>query len=82
MVDIEQPVELKLVALSHHKKMLVDIKKYGLRYKDAKNPLFDNLTFSINQGERVALHGENGCGKSTLIKMLLHKVATRIIELC
>lgn len=73
LVDIEQPVELKLVSLSHHKKMLVDIRKYGLRYKDAESSLFEDISFSINQGERIALHGENGCGKSTLIKMLLHK---------
>ena len=73
LVDIEQPVELKLVALSHHKKVLVDIKEYGLRYKDAESSLFEDITFSINQGERIALHGENGCGKSTLIKMLLNK---------
>ena len=73
LVDIEQPVDLKLMTLSHHKKVLVDIKEYGLRYKDAESSLFEDITFSINQGERIALHGENGCGKSTLIKMLLNK---------
>ncbi len=73
LVDIEQPVDLKLVPLTHHKKILVDLKDYGLRYKDADDLLFDNLTFSIRHGDRIALHGENGCGKSTLIKMLLEK---------
>ena len=74
LVDIEQQIDLKLVPLTHYKKLLVDIKDYGLRYKDAEFSVFDNLTFSISQGERIALHGENGCGKSTLIKMLLEKV--------
>ncbi len=32
--------------------------------------LFDNLSFSINQGDKVALIGKNGCGKTTLLKML------------
>jgi len=33
--------------------------------------LFSNLTFSINEKERVALLGANGCGKTTLLKMLI-----------
>lgn len=32
--------------------------------------LFDNLTFGINQGQKVALVGKNGCGKSTLLKII------------
>ena len=29
-----------------------------------------NVSFSVNQGEIVSLLGENGAGKSTIIKML------------
>lgn len=32
--------------------------------------LFKNLTFGINQGEKAALVGINGCGKSTILKMI------------
>ena len=32
--------------------------------------LLSGLTFHINQGERVGLLGKNGCGKSTLFKIL------------
>ncbi|MDP4095489.1 ABC-F type ribosomal protection protein [Paenibacillus sp. P96] len=34
-------------------------------------PLFENVTFHIVKGERIALHGRNGCGKTTLLRMLL-----------
>ena len=71
--DIESTVELKLVPLSHHKKTLVNLKEYGLQYKDGKEPLFEGLSFSIEKGDRIVLLGENGCGKSTLIKMVLQK---------
>ncbi|MCC5912285.1 MAG: ABC-F family ATP-binding cassette domain-containing protein [Clostridiaceae bacterium] len=36
-------------------------------------PLFENVFFDIYQGERVALIGPNGVGKSTLFKILLNK---------
>ncbi len=73
LADLEQPVDLKLMPLSHHKETLVNVRDYSVTYSDAKNPVFSNLTFSIKKGERIALHGENGCGKSTLIKIILQK---------
>lgn len=71
--DIETPVDLKLVQLTHHKKVLVHVYDYTVRYKDTGTPLFKDLRFDIEKGDRVALSGKNGCGKSTLIKMILHK---------
>ncbi|MFY0651955.1 MAG: ABC-F family ATP-binding cassette domain-containing protein [Cyclobacteriaceae bacterium] len=32
--------------------------------------LFDDLTFGLEQGQKVALIGVNGCGKSTLLNLL------------
>lgn len=71
--DIEKPVDLKLVQLTHHKDVLVNIRDYQLRYADAGSPVFQHLTFEIHKGDRIALTGKNGCGKSTLIKMILRK---------
>lgn len=73
LTDLEEPVDLKLMPLVHHKSTLINVREYTLQYEDAKRPVFENLTFAIKRGERAALHGENGCGKTTLIRMLLQK---------
>jgi len=71
--DIEETVDLKLMPLLHHKEKLVDMRKYGIRYEGASDPVFTNLTAAVYKGDRIAVHGENGCGKSTLLKMILQK---------
>ncbi len=35
------------------------------------HPIFDDLSFKIHQGEKIAVIGENGVGKTTLIKLIL-----------
>jgi ATPase components of ABC transporters with duplicated ATPase domains len=34
------------------------------------SPLFSNITFNINENDRIALMGKNGAGKSTLLKII------------
>lgn len=74
--DIEKPAVLKLTPLYHYKNVLVEAKNYGFEYEGASSPVFEHLNMEIRQGERVFLHGKNGCGKSTFIKDILkHNVA-------
>jgi ATP-binding cassette subfamily F protein uup len=42
-------------------------KSYGIK------PLFSNISFHINQGDKIALIARNGTGKSTLLKILAGK---------
>src|SRR5258708_22627681 len=34
-------------------------------------PLFNDLTFMLKRGQRIGIMGPNGCGKTTLLKILL-----------
>lgn len=45
----------------------------GLKVEFGIKPLFSNVSFVINNRDRVALVGKNGAGKSTLLKILSGK---------
>ena len=60
---------LKLSPLTHHARRLVSCSDLTLWYGDRK--VCGPLTFSLERGERIALEGRNGSGKSSLLKLLL-----------
>ena len=47
----------------------------GLSMAFGERKLFQDISFLIKRSERVMIIGPNGCGKSTLIKIILHKLA-------
>ena len=49
--------------------MSIIIKDLSYTHTD-KEVLFSNLNLIINSGEKTALTGNNGCGKSTLMRIL------------
>jgi ATP-binding cassette subfamily B protein len=42
----------------------------GFRYPDTQGWAIRNLSFTLNAGETLALVGENGAGKTTIVKLL------------
>lgn len=42
----------------------------GLTVEFAGSTLFENISFQVNESDRIALMGKNGAGKSTLLKIL------------
>ena len=59
--------------------LLLSIKEATVAYNEL--PIFENLTFNIHKGSRIALVGKNGVGKSTLMKIICLIVLTLILWL-
>ncbi|KAJ7167528.1 P-loop containing nucleoside triphosphate hydrolase protein [Mycena filopes] len=64
-INIESPEKLRTTGDLIH----FDAVEY--RFPRAKKPFLEDITFTINQGGRVAFVGANGQGKSTLAKLIM-----------
>jgi len=62
-----QPVKLRWPALARSGDRVLEVQGLAVGYQ---RPLLQNLHFALRRGERVALVGANGTGKTTLLKTL------------
>ena len=49
----------------------VEIENLTFAYAAGERKIFNNFDFTLNAGDRVAIIGENGVGKSTFLKLLM-----------
>jgi NitT/TauT family transport system ATP-binding protein len=50
---------------------LIEIKNLSVAYGTPKRPVLTNVNLNIDEGEFVCLLGQTGCGKSTMLRMVL-----------
>ncbi len=48
--------------------IILDVNKVSKNFGFGQ--LFENISFSLNEGETISVVGPNGCGKSTLLKLI------------
>ena len=68
--EVRKKVRFNIKPLREGSKIPVKVNNISFHYPDSKK-LYDNLSFLINNKERFLIVGENGVGKSTLLKLLV-----------
>lgn len=67
--NVETAERLKLSPLRYHSDILVRCRDTAVCY--GGHPVCAPVTFEISRGDRIALEGANGSGKSSLLKLIL-----------
>ena len=63
--DPENPVNIKTI-----KDKTIEFRDVTFSYKKGEKPTLEHISFSIKDGEKIALVGVNGAGKTTIVKLL------------
>ena len=66
--NIETADSLKLTQLTYHSDRLAIFNNVAIDY--GNGPVCTDISFDIRRGDRIALDGKNGSGKSSLLKLL------------
>lgn len=53
---------------------VLKLERLTFQYQDDTSPLFHGLDLQVNRGDRMALIGPNGVGKTTLLKVILGRL--------
>lgn len=75
--DIVHPILETVPEVAENKKVVtrlsgaIELNNVSFRYVDSMPMVIDNLTLKIRPGQYVAIVGTTGCGKSTLMRLLL-----------
>lgn len=65
--NIEQAPDLAIYPLAYHKPVLARMIDVSISYE--KEKVTEGVSLEIRQGERIAISGKNGSGKSSILKL-------------
>lgn len=77
VLDMAKPIMEAVPEITENKQVLtrvsggIELNNISFRYNESMPPVLDDLTLKIRPGQYIAIVGKTGCGKSTLIRLLL-----------
>ncbi len=77
ILDMVEPVLKEVPELDENKKVVtalsggIELSHVSFRYKESLPLVLDDISMKIRPGQYVAIVGKTGCGKSTLMRILL-----------
>lgn len=66
--NIESSESLQMFRLDYHKKQMAQLEDVSISY--GSKTVCEHLSFTIEIGDRIALSGKNGSGKSSILKLI------------
>lgn len=70
--NVESLDDLKLYPLFYKHGSVLTLKNFTIKNALSEKQLFNEIDLQVNSGDRVFITGENGCGKTTLIKSIIN----------
>ena len=67
--NIDRNDTLKIIPLTSNKTPLILVNKLQIKYNNEL--IFKPISFEVNNGDRIAIIGKNGAGKSSVLKLIL-----------
>ncbi len=67
--NIDRNDTLKIIPLESRKNTLILADDLQIKYD--KKPIFNKISFEIKNGDRIAIVGKNGVGKSSILKLII-----------
>lgn len=66
--NVETADKLSIKPLDYHAQRLVELKDVSIAYSG--RTVCEHVSFDVNRGDRVAVQGKNGSGKSSILKLV------------
>lgn len=70
VTDKESEISGTVVLPDAEEGLSLSLHHVSFAYPDSRNPVVNDLSFRINVGEKVCIQGDEGTGKSTLLRLL------------